>query len=97
MKDLKKFILESSSDLEDMTNDLSEWWDEHINADGYESNKEFREEMEAMTNEVNDPLVDMALDALVNDYDWSEHEVEKQREDLIIVMKQWAEDELENL
>lgn len=97
MKDLKKFILENSSDLEDMTQDLSEWWDEYINADGYDNNKAFRQDMEAMTDEANDSLVDMALDALVNDYDWSEHEVEKQREDLIIVMKQWAEDELENL
>ena len=97
MKDLKNFILESSSDLEDMTNDLSEWWDEHVNSDSYENNKVFREEMKAMTNEENDPLVDMALDTLVNEYDWSEHEVEKQREDLIIVMKQWAEDALEDL
>ena len=36
MKDIKNFIYESSQDdLEDMTNDLSEWWDEHCVEDGY--------------------------------------------------------------
>ena len=97
MKNINNFIMERNNDLEDMTQDLAEWWDEHINADGYENNSEYRKNMEAMIDGKNDQLVDMALDALVNDYDWSEHEVEKNRKDFIIVLKQWAKDNLDDM
>jgi hypothetical protein len=97
MKAINKFINERNSELEDIVLDMNEWWNNHINPDGYDSNREYREDMEAMADEANDPLVDMALDALVSEYDWDEHLIEKNREDLIIVLKQWAEDALEDL
>ena len=65
MKDIKKFILESSQDdLEDMTNDLSEWWDTHCTEDGYDSRHAFMDDMKAMADEENDSLVDDAFNYL---------------------------------
>ena len=97
MKNLKDFITESNTDLEEMIDDLSEWWGDHINSNGYENNREFRKDMEAMAKGLNDPLVDSAFYALSGEYGWSEHEVDKNADDLIEVLTQWAQDKLEIL
>jgi hypothetical protein len=95
MKDIKNFILESSQDdLEDMTNDLSEWWDEHCVEDGYNSRHEFMDDMKAMADKENDPLVDDAFDYLENECEWDRKDIEHWEDDLIEVLSQWAKDQL---
>lgn len=95
MKDIKNFILESSqNDLEDMTNDLSEWWDTHCTEDGYDSRHEFMDDMKAMADEENDPLVDDAFNYLEDECGWDRKDIERWEEDLIAVLVQWASDQL---
>lgn len=97
MKDITKFILESyQQDLEDMTDELADWWDSHCIEDGYDSIRAFRQDMEAMADESNDQLVDDAFDYLeARDYD--RKKIEKCRDDLVAVLVQWANDTLEEI
>ena len=95
MKDIKNFIYESSQDdLEDMTSDLSEWWDTHCTEDGYDSRYAFMDDMKAMADEENDSLVDDAFNYLEDECGWDRKDIEHWEEDLIAVLVQWASDQL---
>ena len=98
MKDIKNFIWESSKDdLELMTQDLFDWWDEHCTEDGYNSHSEFKKDMRAMAKKQNDMLVDDAFDYLTNECDWDEKDVERWEDDLVHVLAQLAQDALDEL
>ena len=95
MKDIKKFILESSQDnLEDMTNDLTKWWYTHCTEDGYDSRHAFMDDMKAMADEENDLLVDDAFYYLEDECGWDRKDIEHWEEDLIAVLVQLASDQL---
>lgn len=95
MKDIKKFILESSQDdLEDMTNDLTKWWYTHCTEDGYDSRHAFMDDMKAMADEENDLLVDDAFYYLEDECGWDRKDIEHWEKDLIAVLVQLASDEL---
>lgn len=97
MKDIKNFIWESSQDdLELMTQDLFDWWDEHCTEDGYSSHSEFTKDMRAMAKKQNDMLVDDAFDYLTNECEWDEKDVERWEDDLVRVLAQMAKDTLKN-
>lgn len=97
MKDIKNFIYESSQDdVELMTQDLFDWWDEHCTVDGYSSHSEFTKDMRAMAKKQNDKLVDDAFDYLTNECEWDEKDVERWEDDLVHVLAQMAQDALMN-
>lgn len=96
MKDIKNFIWESSNNLELMTQDLFDWWDEHCTVDGYSSHSEFTKDMRAMAKKQNDKLVDDAFDYLTNECEWDEKDVERWEDDLVHVLAQMAQDALMN-
>lgn len=93
MKNITNFILESKEDLEDMTIDLSTWWDEHVSDDGYDNHQDFMNDMKAMADEANDPLVDAAFDYLLSK-GWKQHEIDHYEKQLIDVLVGWASDQL---
>ena len=95
MKDIKDFIKESSQDdLEEMTQDLMDWWDEHCKEDGYDSRSEFIKDMKAMSKKQNDPLVQDAFSYLTDQCEWNEKDVDKFKDNLTNTLAQWAKDEL---
>jgi len=100
MKDIKNFILESSQDtLEDMTNDLSEWWDSvAIHPDNYKNVQEFKDVMKEAANKKGKRLLRMALAALEDEYEYDpKKEINPHVDDIEQVISQWAKDELDEL
>ena len=98
MKDIKNFIKEASQDdLEDMTQDLSYWWDENVKSDFYDSHSEFIKDMKAMTKKQNDKLVQDAFDYLTDECEWDKKVVAQFKNNIINVLVQWANDTLEEM
>ena len=97
MKDIKNFIMESSNNLELMTQDLADWWEYNGMEDCYDSHSEFIKDMRAMAKKQNDKLVDDAFDYLTNECEWDEKDVERWEDDLVHVLAQLAQDELDEL
>ena len=98
MKDIKNFIKEASQDdLEDMTQDLSYWWDENAKSDFYDSRSEFIKDMKAMTKKQNDQLVQDAFDYLTDECEWDKKVVSQFKNNIINVLVQWANDILEEM
>ena len=96
MKDIKNFIMESSNNLELMTQDLADWWEYNGMEDCYDSHSEFIKDMRAMAKKQNDKLVDDAFDYLTNECEWDEKDVERWEDDLVHVLAQLAQDELDD-
>lgn len=100
MKDIKNFILESSQDLDDleeMTQDLSEWWDNDFCNDEPDSKAEYIKDMKNIANgETIDVIWDIAKSYLVDDREYSERKVNRLQKDLIHVLQQWAKDEIKD-
>ena len=97
MKNIKDFIFESNIDIEDIESDLSEWWEEHINIEGYNNRREYERDVKLMSNGNNDELVDVAIDALIVEYNWPKNEINKFRNDITNILTQLAKEKLKKL
>lgn len=97
MKNIKDFIFESNIDIEDIESDLSEWWEERINIDGYNNRREYERDVKLMSNGNNDELVNVAIDALIVEYKWPKNEINKFRNDITNILTQLAKDKLKKL
>jgi len=98
MKDIRLFIKESSQDdLEEMTQDLADWWDEHYKEDFYDSRSEFIKDMKAMAKKQNDQLVKDAFDYLTDECEWNKKTINQFKNNIVYVLAQWAKDELDEM
>ena len=93
MKDIKKFICESLSDLDDILDDVVSWFWDNCGEDGYDNRRERREDFEAMADRANDMMVDNCIDSL----DLSDQEEEKYRDDIEAKLAELCDRELEDM
>lgn len=96
MKDIKNFIMESSNNLELMTQDLADWWEYNGMEDCYDSHSEFIKDMKALAKKQNDILVNNALLYLMDECEWDENDVDKCKEDIVNWLAQLAQIELDD-
>ena len=97
MKDIKNFIWESSNNVELMTQDLADWWENNGMEDCYDSRSEFIKDMKALAKKQNDTLVNDALLYLMDECEWDMDDVDKCKDDLIDWLAQVAQQELDEL
>jgi len=93
MKNIKNFINESLHDLDEILDEVENWFWNNCGEDGYDSRRERREEFEAMTDGANDMMVDLCMDSL----DLSDTEADKYYDDIVDKLSELCERELEDM
>ena len=78
---------------EDILYDVSDWFWSHTSEDDYDSPRDRREDLEAMADKSNDPMVDMCMDSL----DLTNDEADKFYDDIVDKLAKLASEKLENL
>ena len=100
MKDIKNFLKESiqvnegTNKAEEITKDLSTWWDEHITPDGYDSYGQYVKDLKLFIKDQNDFIADDAYSYLVNKCKYNMKDVDDCWDNLMATMKQWAREAL---
>lgn len=100
MKDLKNVLLEkieetqvNESNLDDILDEVSDWFWSHTGEDDYDSPRDRREDLEAMADKSNDPMVDQCMDSL----DLSDSEADKYYDDIVDKLAELAAESAEDL
>lgn len=100
MKDLKNILLEkleetqiNESNLDDILDEVSDWFWSHTGEDDYDNARQRREDLEAMVDKMNDPMVDQCMDSL----DLSDSEADKFYDDIVNKLAELAAERVEDL
>ena len=99
MKDLKNVLLEkldvqvNESNLDDILDEVSDWFWSHTGEDDYDNARQRREDLEAMADKMNDPMVDQCMDSL----DLSDSEADKYYDDIVDKLAELAAERAEDL
>lgn len=91
MKNISKFITESV--IDDILDDVRDWFWSNCGEDGYDSPRERREDLEAMADENNDIMVDTCI----SEISISSSDEKKYYNDICKTLAELAAEELENL
>jgi hypothetical protein len=93
MKDITKFINESLRKLDDILDEVENWFWDYCGEDGYDSPRQRREDFEAMANGSNDIMIDNCIQTI----DLSDQEQEKYWDDIESKLAELCERELEDM
>ena len=93
MKDINKFINESLRDLDDILDEVSEWFWDNCGEDGYSNRRQRREDFEAMADKANDIMVDQCIDYI----DLSDAESNKYYDDIVNKLAKLCARELDDM
>jgi hypothetical protein len=93
MKDINKFINESLRDLDDILDEVSEWFWNNCDEDGYDNRRQRREDFEAMADKANDMMVDQCIDYI----DLSDEESDKYYDDIVDKLAELCARELDDM
>ena len=100
MKDLKNILLENlknvkvnESKLDDILDEVSDWFWSHTGEDDYDNARQRREDLEAMADKGNDSMVDHCMDSL----DLSDSEADKYYDDIVDKLAELASERVEDL
>lgn len=93
MKNINKFINESIRDIDNILDEVSEWFWNNCNEDGYDNRRQRREDFEAMADKSNDMMVDQCIDYL----DLSDAESDKYYNDIVDKLAKLCARELDDM
>lgn len=93
MKNIKNFINESLRDLDDILDEVENWFWDNCGEDGYDNRRERREDFEAMADGANDMMVDQCMDSL----DLSDAEADKYYDNIVDKLSELCQNELDDM
>ena len=94
MKNLKEYISEGFCDLDNIKNDLKEWWSDYVDSLRPEGETEYKNTLKNIADG-KDELIRQAIRQLHTDYNWSHQDIDKYENDIIDIMKSMAQNILD--
>ena len=93
MKDINKFANKSLRKLEDVLDEVENWFWDYCGEDGYDNPRQRRKDFEAMAHGSNDIMIDNCIQTI----DLSDQEQEKYWDDIESKLAELCKRELEDM